>query len=85
MTRRIFLAALTSSMIALAVAGVIFAESMERRTDAGIQATLVSEARLTAELLAREGPAAAAPPGDVAEYDAQADRLGPSQEGPLIP
>jgi two-component system phosphate regulon sensor histidine kinase PhoR len=76
MTRRIFLAALISSTIALAVAGVIFAESMERRTDAGIQATLVSEARLTAELLAREAQAAAAPPGDVAEYDAQADRLG---------
>jgi len=50
---KLLLSALSSTIIALVVAGVLFAQSMQRRIDARIEETLVAEARLTAELLAR--------------------------------
>jgi two-component system, OmpR family, phosphate regulon sensor histidine kinase PhoR len=68
---KIFLAALSASAIALAVAGLLFAESMRTRIDSRIETTLVEEARLTGELLARAAPAA-----DVPQLDAEADRIG---------
>jgi two-component system phosphate regulon sensor histidine kinase PhoR len=68
---RIFLAATAAAAIGLAVAGAAFATSTVRRTDAAIEQTLTSEARLAADLLAR-GPATTA----VADLDAEADRIG---------
>jgi len=68
---QLFLAAIAAALIALVVAGVLFAETMRRRTDARIEATLVADARLSSELLTR-APALVAVP----ELDAEADRLG---------
>jgi two-component system phosphate regulon sensor histidine kinase PhoR len=70
---RFFLAALSAAVIALAVAGVLFATTMRRQTDARIEATLHEELRLAAELIARSKPATVP---DVAELDEEADRLG---------
>jgi two-component system phosphate regulon sensor histidine kinase PhoR len=68
---KIFSAATAAAAIGLAVAGAAFATSTARRTDAAIEQTLTSEARLAADLLAR-GPATTA----VADLDAEADRVG---------
>jgi two-component system phosphate regulon sensor histidine kinase PhoR len=68
---KIFSAATAAAAIGLAVAGAAFATSTARRTDAAIEQTLTSEARLAADLLAR-GPATTA----VADLDAEADRIG---------
>ena len=65
------MAATAAAAIGLAVAGAAFATSTARRTDAAIEQTLTSEARLAADLLAR-GPATTA----VADLDAEADRIG---------
>ena len=48
---KLFLAALSAAVLALVVAGALFADSMRRQTDARIERTLVAEARLAAELL----------------------------------
>jgi sensor histidine kinase regulating citrate/malate metabolism len=50
---KFFFAALSASVIALAVAGLLFATTMRRQTNERIEATLVSEARMVADLLAR--------------------------------
>jgi two-component system phosphate regulon sensor histidine kinase PhoR len=71
---KLFLAALSSATIALAVAGVLLARSMQRRTDAHIESTLVAEARLTAELLARS--ATASTPPDAVALQTEASRIG---------
>src|SRR5581483_10765725 len=68
---KLFLAALSATLIALAVAGALVARSVQQRMDARIEATLVSEARLTSELLARSTAG-----GGVAELDEEADRIG---------
>jgi two-component system, OmpR family, phosphate regulon sensor histidine kinase PhoR len=68
---KIFSAATAAAAIGLAVAGATFAASTARRTDAAIEQTLTSEARLAADLLAR-GPATTA----VADLDVEADRIG---------
>jgi two-component system, OmpR family, phosphate regulon sensor histidine kinase PhoR len=68
---KFFVAALASTMIALAVAGALFATTMRRQFDERIEDTLVAEARMAADLLARGGPIAS-----VAEGDEEADRLG---------
>jgi two-component system phosphate regulon sensor histidine kinase PhoR len=68
---RLFVAALTSAAIALAVAGALFATTTARRNDLRIEQTLTAEARLAAELLARGTPASSG-----AEIDAEADRVG---------
>jgi len=83
---KLFLTALTSVVIALAVAGTLFSTTMRRQTDDRIEQTLIAEARLAADLLARGAPALrpdssqALPLGswqaDVAELDAEADRIG---------
>ncbi|PYR30107.1 MAG: hypothetical protein DMF92_09625 [Acidobacteria bacterium] len=75
---KLFLAALTSVVIALAVAGALFSMAMRRQTDERIEQTLIAEARLAADSLARGTPALR--PGswqaDVAALDAEADRIG---------
>src|SRR5256885_12627283 len=68
---KFFLAALAATVIALAVAGALFATTMRAQIDRRIEDTLVAEARMAADLLARAGPIA-----NVAEADEEADRLG---------
>ena len=53
---KFFAAALSAAVIALAVAGLLFATTMRRQIDARIEATLEAEARLSADLLARGTP-----------------------------
>jgi two-component system phosphate regulon sensor histidine kinase PhoR len=69
---KFFLSALGAAVIALGVAGVLFAATMRRQVDARIEGTLVAEARLAAELLART-PAAIVP--TLPELDEEADRI----------
>jgi two-component system phosphate regulon sensor histidine kinase PhoR len=74
---KVFLAALSSAVIALLVAGYFFATSVRRQTDERIEQTLVAEARLAAELLGHIGPSTATNESALmAEMDAEADRLG---------
>jgi two-component system phosphate regulon sensor histidine kinase PhoR len=68
---QLFFAALGAAILALVVAGILFATTMRRQTDARIAQTLVAEARLAAELLGRGTPAATVP-----ELDEEADRIG---------
>ena len=51
---KLFLAAVATATVALVVAGLLFAQSMRRRTDETLEQTLVAEARLATELLARD-------------------------------
>lgn len=74
---KLFLAALSAAVLALLVAGTLFATSMRRQTDVRIEQTLVAEARLTSELLRRaEASTAATPESAIADLDAEADRIG---------
>jgi two-component system, OmpR family, phosphate regulon sensor histidine kinase PhoR len=76
---KLFSAATLSAAIALAVAGTLIATTMARRTDDRIEQTLVAEAKLAAELLARSAaPVSSADPIDarIREFDAEADRIG---------
>src|SRR6185295_11966900 len=73
---KFFLAALSAAIIALAVAGVLFATTMRRQIDERIESTLVAEARLAADLLAR-GAAA----NNVEELQNEAKRLGAIVDG----
>ena len=68
---KFFFAALSAAVIALGVAGALFATTMRRQIDARIEATLVAETRLAAELLAHGTPMTAVP-----DLDAEADRIG---------
>jgi two-component system phosphate regulon sensor histidine kinase PhoR len=68
---KFFFAALSAAILALAVAGVLFATTMRSRMDERIDATLVAEARMAAEFLGR-GPANASVP----ELNEEASRLG---------
>ena len=69
---KFFLAALVAAVIALGVAGALFATTMRRQIDARIEGTLVAETQLAAELIARS--TAAAVPG-LQELDEEADRI----------
>jgi two-component system phosphate regulon sensor histidine kinase PhoR len=74
---KLFLAALSPALLALLVAGSIFAISVRRQTDARIEQTLTAEVRVAAELLSHAAPSTAATPeAEMAELDAEADRLG---------
>ena len=66
-----FLSAVSAALIALAVAGAIFATTMRRQLDARIEQTLVAETRLAADLLSHGTPVATIP-----ELDEEADRIG---------
>jgi two-component system phosphate regulon sensor histidine kinase PhoR len=68
---RFFFAALSAALIALAVAGALFATTMRRQIDARIENTLVAEARLAADLLT-----AGAATSDATPLDEEADRIG---------
>jgi two-component system phosphate regulon sensor histidine kinase PhoR len=67
----LFYSALSAALIALIVAGTLFAASMRRQTNLRIEETLVAEARVAGELLARSS--AIASPEDLHE---EAHRLG---------
>ena len=68
---KFFFAALTASVIALTVAGILFATTMRAQINRRIEDTLAAEARLAGDLLARTGPIAT-----VQESNQEADRLG---------
>jgi two-component system phosphate regulon sensor histidine kinase PhoR len=68
---KFFLAALGSAVIALVVAGALFAVTMRSEINQEIYTTLVAQARLAADLLARGSPSLTAP-----DLDAEADHLG---------
>jgi two-component system phosphate regulon sensor histidine kinase PhoR len=68
---KFFFAALSAAILALAVAGVLFATTMRSRMDERIEGTLVAEAKMAAEFLGRGAPDASVP-----ELNAEAGRLG---------
>jgi len=68
---RFFYAALSTALIALVVAGALFAVTMRSQVDARIESTLAVEARLAADLLAQHPDFAS-----IAELDREADRVG---------
>ena len=68
---KFFFAALSAAVIALVVAGVLFATAMRRQMDARIEATLVAETRMAADLIARDIRLASVP-----EINEEAGRLG---------
>jgi two-component system phosphate regulon sensor histidine kinase PhoR len=84
----VLVAALGSVLLALGVAGALFATTMRRQTDQRIEQTLVAEARLAANLIARTGSGAvsAAPAGappsasttarNLRELEDEATRIG---------
>jgi two-component system phosphate regulon sensor histidine kinase PhoR len=69
---RLFLTAVAAAVIALVIAGAMFATSMRRQADARIEQTLVAEARMAAELLGSVGGALS----NSSDIDAEADRVG---------
>jgi two-component system phosphate regulon sensor histidine kinase PhoR len=75
---KLFLSALSTALFALLIAGALFTLSMRRQTDRRIEQTLMSEARLSAELLGDAGRAVAASPtrDDLDALDREADRIG---------
>ena len=68
---KLFAAAVAAAVLALAVAGLQFATSMRRQLDERIENTLVAEARLASDLIARGAHIASVP-----ELDDEADRIG---------
>jgi two-component system phosphate regulon sensor histidine kinase PhoR len=68
---KFFSAALSAALIALVVAGALFAITMRRQLDRRIEDTLAVQARLVADLLAD-----ASARTDVRELDDEADRVG---------
>jgi two-component system, OmpR family, phosphate regulon sensor histidine kinase PhoR len=71
---KLFFAALSTAVIALAVAGILVADSMRRRADAQIEQTLVAEARLASDLLSRNTLMTSGSPDRA--LDEEADRMG---------
>jgi two-component system phosphate regulon sensor histidine kinase PhoR len=70
---KLFLAALSTTLLALVVAGVLVASGFERQANQQTEQTLRSEVRVAAELLARR------PPNErraTADLDSEADRIG---------
>src|SRR6266446_6180596 len=68
---KFFLAAVSSALVALVVAGTLFATMMRGQINQRLEATLVAEARLAAELLERVPPVSTLP-----DLDEEADRIG---------
>jgi two-component system phosphate regulon sensor histidine kinase PhoR len=66
-----FLTALTAAILALGVAGMLFATTMRRQIDDQIESTLVAETRLAAELLSQTTT-----PAPIAELQEEAVRIG---------
>ena len=72
---KLFLAALSTALLALVVAGILFALTMQRQTNARVEQTLGADAQLAAELLAR-APAIADGTDAARALDVEADRIG---------
>src|SRR5579862_7328494 len=70
---RFFFAALSAALLALAVAGLLFATTMRGQTNARIEDALLSETRLAADLIGREA-LPPAPPG-AAFFEDEASRI----------
>jgi two-component system phosphate regulon sensor histidine kinase PhoR len=70
---KLFLAALSTTLLALVVAGILVASEFEHRTNEQTEQTLKSEVRVAAELLARLPPTGRSTNADL---DAEADRIG---------
>jgi len=70
---KLFVAALSTAVISLAVAGALFSRSMQGRADAQIEQTLVAEASLASDLLSRSTFGGDSP---VQALDEEADRMG---------
>ena len=70
---KLFLAALSTAFIALAVAGALFAQFTRGREDRTIEDTLVAETRLAADLLSHGTSVGGTTPS---ELDQEADRIG---------
>ena len=66
-----FLTALTAAILALGVAGILFATTLRRQIDDQIESTLVAETRLAAELLSQTTT-----PPTIAELQEEAVRIG---------
>jgi two-component system phosphate regulon sensor histidine kinase PhoR len=73
---KLFAAAFVTAVLALVVAGVLFATSMRRDTNTRIERQLLAETRLAAELIGREGVLTTVTTRDLAALDGEADRLG---------
>ena len=73
---KLFLSALSAAVLALVVAGLLLAAAARSQTDARIESTLISEARLAAELLGRDDMRSSPAGDDLPELDAEADKIG---------
>src|SRR6476469_4516561 len=71
---KLFFSAIAAVVLALVVAGALFATAMRTRLDERIEDTLAAEARLASELLGRTGGLPAGDP--IPDLDAEADRMG---------
>ena len=72
---KLFFAALSTALLALVVAGALFAITMQRQTNARVEQTLKSEAQIAAELVAR-APSLARSEASSREFDVEADYIG---------
>jgi two-component system, OmpR family, phosphate regulon sensor histidine kinase PhoR len=70
---KLFLAAFSTALLALVVAGVLFSVSVRQQTNARVEASLIAEARLAADLVSRLDVIAA---DRTVALDAEADRIG---------
>ena len=70
---KLFLAAFSTTLLAVVVAGVLFAVSVRQQTNARVEEALTAEARLAASLVSRVGATSA---GGAMTLDAEADRIG---------
>ena len=71
---KLFFAALSTALLALVVAGALFAITMQRQTNARVEQTLKSEAQIAAELVAR-APSLARSEASSREFDVEADYI----------
>ena len=69
---KFFVAALGAALLALAVAGIMFATTTRRQLNERIENTLVAEARLAADLLSRAAPLSTS---TVPELEEEANRI----------
>jgi len=73
---KLILASLGTALLALLVAGIVFATTMRRSIDARIEGTLVAEARLASELLSNSAISIAAANPSPSDLQVEATRMG---------
>ncbi len=73
---KLILSAVAAAVLALVVAGALFATTMRRDIDARIEGTLVAEARLASELLSATPLTTATPDVALADLQNEAKRMG---------